>query len=173
MFDQDRQQNRCRQTREDVGANSPHVAGCTSARACRAAQLRQPSPGTREASESRPASAAKGHPGAASGGSSGAGKTGHTISVESALVNLDVLATDEDVTWSSENVLKVPLSGVFRRGEGWSAFVIAVGRAMTKSVEIGHRNESDVEILSGLVEGDRVILHPPNELTDGMRVRAE
>jgi HlyD family secretion protein len=77
------------------------------------------------------------------------------------------------VTWSSENVLKVPLSGVFRRGEGWSAFVIAVGRAMTKSVEIGHRNESDVEILSGLVEGDRVILHPPNQLTDGMRVRAE
>jgi hypothetical protein len=27
--------------------------------------------------------------------------------------------------------------------------------------------------IHGLVEGDRVILHPPNRLTDGMRVRAE
>ena len=77
------------------------------------------------------------------------------------------------LTWSSENALKMPLSAVFRRGQGWSAFVIAAGRAMMKNVEIGHRNESEVEILSGLAEGEQVILHPPNQLTDSMRVRAE
>ncbi len=75
--------------------------------------------------------------------------------------------------WASENALKMPLSAVFRRGQGWSAFVIAAGRAMMKNVEIGHRNESEVEILSGLAEGDQIILHPPNQLTDSMRVRAE
>lgn len=77
------------------------------------------------------------------------------------------------LTWSSENALKMPLSAVFRRGQGWSAFVIAAGRAMMKTVEIGHRNESEVEILGGMAEGEQVILHPPNQLTDGMRVRAE
>lgn len=77
------------------------------------------------------------------------------------------------LTWSSENALKMPLSAVFRRGQGWSAFVIAAGRAMMKTVEIGHRNESEVEILGGMAEGEQVILHPPNQLTDGTRVRAE
>ncbi|HEV2401629.1 MAG TPA: efflux RND transporter periplasmic adaptor subunit [Candidatus Sulfotelmatobacter sp.] len=77
------------------------------------------------------------------------------------------------LTWSSENALKMPLSAVFRRGQGWSAFVIAAGRAMMKTVEIGHRNESEVEILGGMAEGEQVILHPPNQLNDGMRVRAE
>ncbi|HEV2223523.1 MAG TPA: efflux RND transporter periplasmic adaptor subunit [Candidatus Acidoferrales bacterium] len=77
------------------------------------------------------------------------------------------------LTWSSENALKMPLSAVFRRGQGWSAFVIAAGRATMKTVEIGHRNESEVEILGGMAEGEQVILHPPNQLNDGMRVRAE
>ena len=77
------------------------------------------------------------------------------------------------VTWSGENVLEIPLSAIFRRGQGWSVFVIAASRAKMKEVQIGHRNESEVEILSGLAEGDRVILHPPNQLMDDMRVRTE
>ena len=77
------------------------------------------------------------------------------------------------VIWSSESAVRLPLSGVFRRGEGWSAFVVSAGRARAQRVEIGHRNESEVEILKGLNEGEQVILHPPNQLADGMRVRAE
>jgi HlyD family secretion protein len=76
------------------------------------------------------------------------------------------------VTWSGSKVLKVPLSAIFRRGQGWSVFVIAAGKARMKEVEIGHRNESEVEIASGLAEGDQVVLHPSNQLSDGMRVRA-
>ncbi|MBZ5695525.1 MAG: efflux RND transporter periplasmic adaptor subunit [Acidobacteriia bacterium] len=75
------------------------------------------------------------------------------------------------VIWTSQNVLKAPLSAVFRRGQGWSTFVITAGRARTRNVEIGHRNESEVEILSGVAEGQQVILHPSNQLAEGTRVR--
>ncbi len=77
------------------------------------------------------------------------------------------------VTWSGNNVVKIPLSAIFRRGQGWSVFVIASGRAKMKDVEIGHRNESEVEIVGGLAEGESVIVHPSNQLSDGVRVRAD
>lgn len=77
------------------------------------------------------------------------------------------------VTWSSPGVLKAPLSAIFRRGERWSVFAIDAGRAKTKEVEIGHRNELEVEILKGLTEGEEVVLHPSNQLKDGMKVKAE
>jgi len=77
------------------------------------------------------------------------------------------------VTWSSADVLKVPLSALFRRGEKWSVFVISRGRARIKDIETGHRNESEVEIVGGLAEREIVIVHPPNQLSEGIRVRAD
>jgi len=75
--------------------------------------------------------------------------------------------------WSGENVLKAPMSSVFRRGQGWSTFVVEKGRATVRDVAIGHRNETEVEILKGLSEGERVILHPSNQINDGVRVRSQ
>lgn len=77
------------------------------------------------------------------------------------------------VTWEEQNVLKIPGSAAFRVGETWSAFVIEGGRARGKMVQIGHRNQTEVEILQGLTAGQEVILHPSNELKDGIRVRAQ
>jgi HlyD family secretion protein len=77
------------------------------------------------------------------------------------------------VTWTGQDVLKVPLGAVFRRGQGWGAFVVDAGRAKLRDIKIGHRNESEVEILSGLTEGQKVILHPSNALRDGTRVRTK
>ena len=77
------------------------------------------------------------------------------------------------VIWSGQNVLLVPLSALFRRGQRWSAFIMSGGRAVLRDVEVGHRNDSETEILAGLAEGDRVIVHPPNQLADGVRVRIE
>lgn len=77
------------------------------------------------------------------------------------------------VTWEGQNVLKIPGSAAFREGEAWSVFVIEEGRAHGKRVEIGHRNQTEVEILQGLTAGQEVILHPSNQLKDGMRVRAQ
>lgn len=75
------------------------------------------------------------------------------------------------VIWSTKGVLRAPISTVFRRGKGWSVFVVTGNRARVRDVEIGHRNESEVEILSGLREGEQLVDHPPSELSDGMRVR--
>ncbi|MEJ2007199.1 MAG: efflux RND transporter periplasmic adaptor subunit [Acidobacteriota bacterium] len=78
----------------------------------------------------------------------------------------------EITVWAGDNVLKAPMSSVFRRGQGWSTFVIENGRARLRDVVIGHRNETEVEILKGLQEGERVILHPSNQISDGVRVRS-
>ncbi len=77
------------------------------------------------------------------------------------------------VIWSSQNVIKVPISAIFRRGQSWSVFLIAGKYAELREVEVGHRNETEAEIKSGLREGDRVIVHPPSELRAGMRVRSD
>jgi len=76
------------------------------------------------------------------------------------------------VTWEGQNVLKIPGSAAFREGQTWSVFVIEGGHALRKSVEIGHRNQTEAEILQGLTAGQEVILHPSNQLKQGMRVRA-
>lgn len=74
------------------------------------------------------------------------------------------------VIWQADNVLKVPVSALFRRGESWSLFVIENGEAQLREVEIGQRTPFEVEIKSGLNESTKVIIHPSNEISDGSRV---
>ncbi len=82
------------------------------------------------------------------------------------------------VTWSADAVLKVPASAIFRRaavraarrGEGGWRFVVADDRARLRPVEPGHRTAAEVEILKGVAAGELVVLHPQNELSDGVRV---
>ncbi|MFA6034077.1 MAG: HlyD family efflux transporter periplasmic adaptor subunit, partial [Myxococcota bacterium] len=57
-------------------------------------------------------------------------------------------------------VMKVPASSIFRSGEGWAAFAVENGRAVKKSVGIGERGQREAEVLSGLKEGEMVILYP-------------
>ena len=76
------------------------------------------------------------------------------------------------ILWSSDDVLKVPASALFRQGEGWAAFVIENGRAHKRPVQVGHRGELEVEVIGGLQAGDQVITHPEESLTDGARVEA-
>ena len=77
------------------------------------------------------------------------------------------------VTWEGQNVLKFPGSAAFREGDAWRVFAIEQGRAHGKTVEIGHRNQTEVEVLKGLQEGEVVILHPSNQFKDGVRVRTQ
>ncbi len=76
------------------------------------------------------------------------------------------------VTWRAENVLQVPTGALFRRGGAWMAFVLENGRAVQRTIEVGHENGLAAEVRAGLAQGETVILHPPATLTDGMRVRA-
>ncbi len=88
------------------------------------------------------------------------------------------------VTWAADAVLKVPASAMFRRAAGsgdqaasapgeardWAVFAVSDGRARLRPVAPGHRTAAEVEVLKGLAAGERVVLHPPNELRDGARV---
>jgi HlyD family secretion protein len=69
-----------------------------------------------------------------------------------------------------ENILKAPVSALFRQSQGWSMFVVMHGRAQARKVEVGSRNALEVEILRGVTEGEEVIRHPSNQITDGARV---
>ena len=75
------------------------------------------------------------------------------------------------VVWKDEAVLKVPVGSLFRRGEEWAVFVVENERARLQTLELGQRNDLEGQVLKGLAEGQHVVLHPPDTLTDGARVR--
>jgi HlyD family secretion protein len=80
-------------------------------------------------------------------------------------------ATVRIVISAAENVLKVPISALFRTGRAWSVFVVDPhGRARLRRVEAGRMNDEEAEIVRGLVVGERVILHPSDKVADGVRV---
>jgi HlyD family secretion protein len=74
------------------------------------------------------------------------------------------------VVWEGERVLQLPWSAVFRSSDRWQVYVVDGNRARLRDVTVGHQAATDVEILSGLREGDRVVRHPTSEVKDGVRV---
>ncbi len=77
------------------------------------------------------------------------------------------------VVWAADDVVKAPASALFRCEESWCAFVIEKGHAKRRTVQAGHRNAQDVEVLAGLDRGETVIRHPSNQIDEGVRVAAE
>jgi HlyD family secretion protein len=75
------------------------------------------------------------------------------------------------IIWESVNVLQVPASALFRRGQDWNVFVIEAGKARRREVQVGHRNPLLAEIVQGLQEGEQVILHPTNQIEEGSRIK--
>jgi HlyD family secretion protein len=75
------------------------------------------------------------------------------------------------VVWEGTRVVKVPVAALFRRGTAWTVFTVREDRAVARAVEVGQRNQLEAQVRSGLNEGDVVILHPDDKLTDGARVR--
>ena len=61
----------------------------------------------------------------------------------------------------------IPLS----RGSDWAIFEVKEGRARERRVRVGHQNGLESEILSGLQEGEEVILYPDESIKDGTRVK--
>ena len=72
--------------------------------------------------------------------------------------------------WSADDALTVPVSALFRKGDEWAVFAVRDGRARTTAVDIGQRNNRLAEVVSGLSEGDRVLLHPSDRVSDGVAV---
>jgi len=76
------------------------------------------------------------------------------------------------IIWESPDVLQVPVGALFRDERGWAVFVVQEGRASRRVIEIDHMNSQVAELLDGLNEGDRVVLHPSDRIVDGIGVTA-
>ncbi len=76
------------------------------------------------------------------------------------------------ILWQADDVLKVPVSALFRHADDWAVFVIADGRARLRAVRLGRRATLQAEVSSGLQAGEPVIVHPPRDIGDGARVSA-
>ncbi len=68
------------------------------------------------------------------------------------------------------NALNVPISALFRYEGNWSVFAVEDDTAVRREVQIGRMNDQIAEVLGGLDEGARIILHPGAEVEDGIGV---
>jgi HlyD family secretion protein len=73
-------------------------------------------------------------------------------------------------TWRGDDVLQVPTGALFRRGNDWMTFVLEGSTARLRTVAIEHNNGTAAQVLRGLSPGERVVLHPPDDLTEGSTV---
>lgn len=76
------------------------------------------------------------------------------------------------VVWERDDVVKVPVASLFRQGEDWAVFTVTEDRAGLQKIEIGERNDLEAEVVSGLAEGEKVIVHPSDKVADGVGVVA-
>lgn len=73
--------------------------------------------------------------------------------------------------WHTDDALIVPAGGLFREGNAWKAFVYRHGKATMTAVDAGRSDGRFTEILGGISAGDELLIHPPDNVVDGTRVR--
>ena len=69
-----------------------------------------------------------------------------------------------------EDALLVPVTALFRRGQGWAVFTSQDGIARERAVALEQRGVRHAVVASGLSPGDRVVLFPPSSLREGRRI---
>lgn len=81
----------------------------------------------------------------------------------------DAYRVEARIVLSEGDALQVPAGALFRRGGSWACFALRDGRARLSAVVVGRTNGLSTEVLSGLTEGETVIVHPSDRVTDGGR----
>lgn len=74
------------------------------------------------------------------------------------------------VVWQGDDVLKVPSGALFRNHGDWSVFVVDQSRAHLRAVQIGQNNGIEAEVVSGLQEGDVVVVYPSDRIADQVKI---
>jgi len=75
------------------------------------------------------------------------------------------------VVAEASDVLTVPLGALFRAEQGWAVYTAEAGRAQVRPVEIGRRNSRAAEVVRGLTAGEKVVVHPGDQVRAGVRLR--
>ncbi|HZP19311.1 MAG TPA: HlyD family efflux transporter periplasmic adaptor subunit [Bauldia sp.] len=76
------------------------------------------------------------------------------------------------VVWRGGSVVRLPLGALYRQGADWYVYRVADGKAVATKVNIGHRNIAYAEVITGIGEGDTVVLHPSDRVADGVSIEA-
>ena len=77
-------------------------------------------------------------------------------------------------TATHDDTLVIPRTCLFRGSDGnWEVYAVKNGKAALLIVDVGLMNDTHVEILKGLSEGDQVIVAPESSLTAGTKVKDE
>ena len=75
-------------------------------------------------------------------------------------------------TWKGEDVVKIPAGALFRNNpETWAVFVADGDVACAREIKRGRDNGIETEIVEGLKPGEKVILHPSDQIDDGVSIR--
>ncbi|MET0051531.1 MAG: HlyD family efflux transporter periplasmic adaptor subunit [Candidatus Thiodiazotropha sp.] len=74
------------------------------------------------------------------------------------------------ILWRGDSVLTLPLTALFRDGDDWAVFVEEEGKASLRRIKIGRRTGLEAEILEGLEAGLRVVIHPSEQIADGVLI---
>ena len=69
-----------------------------------------------------------------------------------------------------QDVLTIPRGACINREGQWIVFTVESGRAHRRVVEIGQKDNTQLEITKGLSEGDRLVANP-GSMVDGTRVQ--
>jgi HlyD family secretion protein len=109
------------------------------------------------------------------------------LGVEEQRVNVLIDFTDPPETWRAlgdgyrvearvilserANAVKAPAGALFNTSDGPALFVVADGKARRTIVQVGVRSGLEAEITGGVSEGDTVIVHPGDNISDGTAVK--
>jgi HlyD family secretion protein len=80
------------------------------------------------------------------------------LSSSSADLRPEMTARADIVVGAKENVLRVPVAAVFQRQGAFVVHMADGANGAARTVDIGEANDQFVEILSGITEGERVLL---------------
>ena len=76
------------------------------------------------------------------------------------------------ITWNQDNILQVPSGAVLKTTDNsWAVYVIENNRAQLRHIEVGQRNGSHTQIMTGIETGEHVVLHPNDKLRPNARVK--
>ncbi|PCI05069.1 MAG: hypothetical protein COB78_00110 [Hyphomicrobiales bacterium] len=68
------------------------------------------------------------------------------------------------------NVLRIPISALFRVDNQWASYVDVDGMASLKTLELGNFSLTHAEVISGLDQGDKVIVFPSDRVKNNIMI---
>lgn len=74
--------------------------------------------------------------------------------------------------WTGNDVAAIPVGALFRSGSDWATYVVEDGKARLRTITLGGRGAEFVQVLDGVVATDTVILHPSDQIADGVSVKS-